>query len=490
MSVNPATPESNANTGFSVLPSAIARDPSLTVTAKAVYWLLDDRQGNRPHVRVGLTVLAADLGISTASLKRALTDLAAAGLIEWKRTGRTSMYATANAARNRRVMAQNRPISDPRKVKSEPSDSSNLTYLQSNNSLGVKKQASNSGIDSPLAGNDAAAATAPASPEGSRGAASPGDGVDAFIEHFLKVCHVSLSRNGRVTAALALAMRNGWQPEALAAALRDKPRSVNAGTGVIVLDLESLAQDLYIAQQATTSASTSKVHLIDTARLDQWLRQGYGIAPQIGSELDRDLANEYEPECHSHGMGLWTCPACQYDRLSLVKAWIEQLIAKTGATVTALDVDSNQSGTSNDPYLRCVATYDLKGLTYQAQFHLATKATRGRCEAYLAVHGIAHEQVPEQWWQALGVADDACEQFVQGVEPGFTLSFECGYWMTPAQEYKHGIDERVQKLTVQLNAPAPDLWPDEVAVIHEAAPRLHSLIHSLVKASTNEPALA
>ena len=65
--------------------------------AWAVYVALSTRrQTGRTCARVGLNVVAQDLGgVSERTVRRAVKELVAAGVVEVKRTGRTNVYTIA-----------------------------------------------------------------------------------------------------------------------------------------------------------------------------------------------------------------------------------------------------------------------------------------------------------------------------------------------------------------------------------------------------------
>lgn len=78
---------------WSQVPAAVARNPHLTPSAKAVYLALAshaDRQGGSCFP--SHATLAVETGLSERTVKRCLDELRDAGAVEWKRTGRSNRY--------------------------------------------------------------------------------------------------------------------------------------------------------------------------------------------------------------------------------------------------------------------------------------------------------------------------------------------------------------------------------------------------------------
>lgn len=112
--------------GYAIVPHAVARDASLSISARMLYLLLDGRQGSSDGTRVRIETLAADMGVSVSTVKRCLRELRQAGLVESQITGRSLMLIIHNTAR-KRVTA------DPDRGTSGPSAGSPVTSLQRSN---------------------------------------------------------------------------------------------------------------------------------------------------------------------------------------------------------------------------------------------------------------------------------------------------------------------------------------------------------------------
>jgi len=78
--------------GYAQAPHSIARDNTLTPLERLLWIILEGRQGQHQHVRVGLKVLARDLGVSTRTVITLMKSIQAEGLITVKKTGRTNYY--------------------------------------------------------------------------------------------------------------------------------------------------------------------------------------------------------------------------------------------------------------------------------------------------------------------------------------------------------------------------------------------------------------
>ena len=237
---------------FTLVPTALIKNPDLSDRALRLWLLLDERQGNAAKMRVKSETLMDDLGWSRPTVTRARSELIKAGLLHTKHSGRSLIYWTVNIARNRRRVLKsgaadesNLTQQSPKCVKSDAADESNLTQLQSNTSLGIEKQASNSGDreESPRTTAAAAGSARPASagsPPLEAAVVRP-ESAD-FANTFLKVCHVNLDRNNTVMTTLERARLNGWSPHGLAHAVRDQISNPNAGSGVVVKVMKELAQ--------------------------------------------------------------------------------------------------------------------------------------------------------------------------------------------------------------------------------------------------------
>lgn len=121
--VQPAARVSSHPAPFAVVPSAVLRDASLSLQARALYAILDDRQGASGSVRVRIATLCQDTGASDKSVRRWLDELRAAGLVATQQTGRSMAVYVSNASRTGRTVIRDR------------ADRSPVTGLQRSNSL-------------------------------------------------------------------------------------------------------------------------------------------------------------------------------------------------------------------------------------------------------------------------------------------------------------------------------------------------------------------
>ena len=78
--------------GWAQVPHSIYRDPTLSDGEVRLMVELIGRQGQHQHVRVGLKVLAQDMGCSTRTVITRIQSVQAKGLITVKKTGRTNYY--------------------------------------------------------------------------------------------------------------------------------------------------------------------------------------------------------------------------------------------------------------------------------------------------------------------------------------------------------------------------------------------------------------
>jgi len=213
----------NTRAGYGIADSSVVRDPSLSITARLVWVLLDSHQGASHSLRIKRVTLLAELDCGGRTLDRALAELIAAGLLEITRTGRSSIYRLVNPSRGRQK-AHSWRIRD---VESGASDVSDLAHLQSNKSLGITpehKQPASPG-DSPR--------------DSRRDIADP-----LYVESVLAALPERLRPEAtpKVAAALAAAAARGWTPGALVEATRQAIKNPRAGAGLTVTVLEQLSQ--------------------------------------------------------------------------------------------------------------------------------------------------------------------------------------------------------------------------------------------------------
>ena len=117
MSVNPGAVTNQADSpnnvpGYAIAPNAVIRDGRLSPVARLLYVILDGRRAVKSRgIRVNVATLAADLGCSESSVRRAAVDLEAAGWLARRRTGRSSSWLLTNPVRTgRRVAALERTL--------------------------------------------------------------------------------------------------------------------------------------------------------------------------------------------------------------------------------------------------------------------------------------------------------------------------------------------------------------------------------------------
>jgi len=90
---------------FGMPPRHVLRDASLSMQARTLYCILDDRQGASGSLRVRIETLCEDTGASSASVRRWLDELRAAGLLATQQTGRSLAIHVSNPSRRpRRVL--------------------------------------------------------------------------------------------------------------------------------------------------------------------------------------------------------------------------------------------------------------------------------------------------------------------------------------------------------------------------------------------------
>lgn len=104
---------------FSIIPQDLFRKGFLSPLAVVIFLELDARIGQKGSYRIKQATLAESLGLSLNSVKRAIAELKAKGLLIVHITGRSSRYELIN----------------PSRLKYAPSDSPNMHSLQINNSL-------------------------------------------------------------------------------------------------------------------------------------------------------------------------------------------------------------------------------------------------------------------------------------------------------------------------------------------------------------------
>lgn len=133
-------------THFAIIPVSVARDGRISDAAFRLYAALDGRMTDRDSGRIRQDTLAADLGWSRSKIQRATAELVAAGLVESKRTSRSSRLAVVNPVRrpvdNPSSDASDLTHHEPRCIRSDAADASDLMPPQINISLISNQQQS------------------------------------------------------------------------------------------------------------------------------------------------------------------------------------------------------------------------------------------------------------------------------------------------------------------------------------------------------------
>jgi len=78
--------------GFSQIPNVVLRNPKLSANAKVVYCLLLSHAWQHGECFPGQKLLASYMGCTERHIRTLLQGLKRHNLIDWKRTGRSSLY--------------------------------------------------------------------------------------------------------------------------------------------------------------------------------------------------------------------------------------------------------------------------------------------------------------------------------------------------------------------------------------------------------------
>lgn len=230
--VSPSVPD-----GWAKVPHSIARDSTLTPLARLLWVILESRQGQRSQARVGQTVLANDLGVSSRTAQRALAELVSAGLVSTKQTGRTSIYVVHNPARDTTQMtSQSSQMGQERRLRYDTDDvSTEQETLR-------KKKASKQVRESVTEGLELAPVAAAAVAQELATALPSPDPLtrEAFLSALPS--HLRPKDTAKVSNLIATALARGWTATALAQAVGKEVPNPNAGPGMAVTALASLAQ--------------------------------------------------------------------------------------------------------------------------------------------------------------------------------------------------------------------------------------------------------
>lgn len=103
---------------YAIAPVSVARNPRLSMTARALYVVLDGRSTTRGSVTCTQATLAYDLGRSVRTVARALDELRAEGLVGSRSLdGRALTYAVVNPARRPKPSAGTVRASAPTRLR-------------------------------------------------------------------------------------------------------------------------------------------------------------------------------------------------------------------------------------------------------------------------------------------------------------------------------------------------------------------------------------
>lgn len=206
------------------MPTAVARDVSLSIGARHLYTVLDSRQGAKTCQRLLMATLAADMGVSDRTVRRYLAELVTAGYVAKKATGKSLQFTVINEQRKPRVI--------PSPVTGNRPDRSLVTALQSNNSIKNKKASS---YEIPAITNERAQVKT----------AAAKSGVDSLtLEQFrdLLPSHLRPNPETHLSVTLREAIERGWTIGGLAAALKAEIPNPHAGPGMAVKMLRELSK--------------------------------------------------------------------------------------------------------------------------------------------------------------------------------------------------------------------------------------------------------
>ena len=234
---------------FGMAPRSILRDASLSPMARLVYMILDERIGAQDSQRVSQELLAQDVGTTTRTIRRAITELEAAGLVHTRRTGRTLMFFVRNPARSSAPVAPQESL-----IGHQCPDRLDIS-VQSTEKEVLEKQASK---HSSAYDTEQAVASEPL--------------LDPFeVEAFLESLPVNLrpDHTSRLSKSLSEALSRGWTAVSIAEAICKRITNPDARAGLTMKILGELAQqraDEYTVSETPTP--TAWKDLAAAARCD------------------------------------------------------------------------------------------------------------------------------------------------------------------------------------------------------------------------------
>jgi DNA-binding transcriptional regulator YhcF (GntR family) len=233
----PSVPDIPKRSGFGLASREVIRDTRVSPTARCLWVILDDRQGQRLENQISRKVLATDLGVSLSTTKRALAELVSAGLVSPRRSGRATLYTVHNPARNRsQVDSQDAQKDQERTVRwltSEPSTKQEVMRKKK-----ASKQVPARGTEGLELEPFAAAARTQ----------ELADALPSFnpleMEAFLCAlpAHLRPDENAKVVRALTAALDRGWTATGIGQAVARKITNPQATPGLVVKLLEPLSQ--------------------------------------------------------------------------------------------------------------------------------------------------------------------------------------------------------------------------------------------------------
>jgi hypothetical protein len=234
---NSATPEApQIPDGWAQVPHSVARDSTVSPAARLLWVILEGRQGQRAHARVGLRVLAADMGADSRSVKRWLVELTAAGLLSIKRTGRTNMYTVLKQVE----IGQQRPIRGDTCVPSTEQETLRKKKAGHIPAIGTERHAQRDTLEP--------AAALVHSLE-----------IELFLNAAGQYFPQIPGATRKVAETLGALFGKGWGTQELIKELQRSITNPQAGAGLIVTELERLAatprQESYTATHTPTKAT-------------------------------------------------------------------------------------------------------------------------------------------------------------------------------------------------------------------------------------------
>ena len=266
---------------FSMAPTTVWRDPTLSDLAVRVYLEIDYRAGRSGEAHVGAKRLASDLSKSERTVKRAISELKSAGWVIVKRTPRTSIYRVVNPSR---VPVEQMQEQTPRSARSVPSEVPDLS-LRNNKSLRTRE-------------------TPPKPPSRERTAQRPpaaagGGGRERskeFVSHLPD--HLRPNLTSTLDDLLEQASSNGWHVGQVAEQIHSDLYRGNYGPGAVIARLRSIAHQPPPEQPTPKpewcGECDERTRLVEEANGAQRCLRCHPI--RTGAEIFMALADQIDPE--------------------------------------------------------------------------------------------------------------------------------------------------------------------------------------------------